>query len=268
VGYADLLRERFPDLNPVVDDLFLLEAHQIAELPHRVPASDLGAVLRAHPRLHRFLVTRCPEAREPFDQMLAHQPDVAVDDVAACEQAVVWEIADWIVYQRAPQDYDTHAGVDWSIAAVTQVTRLTDKVVIDAGAGTGRVAFDAAPMARHVFAVEPVATLRQFIRDRAARRQVHNLFVLDGFLHAIPLPTSSTDVLLTCQAVGWNLPEEIAEIERVVTPGGVAMHLFGTPDVAQPHHPLSQALQQHGYHPRTYRDGALTVHSYHKTIGT
>ena len=32
--------------------------------------------------------------------------------------------------------YDTHAGVDWTIAAVTQVTTLTDKVVIDAGAGT------------------------------------------------------------------------------------------------------------------------------------
>ena len=46
------------------------------------------------------------------------------------------EVADWIVYQRAPQDYDTHAGVDWTIAAVTQVTTLTNKVVIDAGAGT------------------------------------------------------------------------------------------------------------------------------------
>lgn len=268
MGYADLLRDTFPDLNPVVDDLFLLEAHQIAELPQRVPADDLGVVLRAHPRLHRFLVTRCPAARKSFDQMLAHPPDVAVDDVAACEQAVVWEVADWIVYQRAPQDYDTYAGVDWTIAAVTEVTALTDKVVIDAGAGTGRVAIDAAPMARHVFAVEPVATLRPFIRAKAARLHRHNLFVLDGFLHAIPLPTASTDVLLTCQAIGWNLREEIAEIDRVVAPGGVAMHLFGTPEAAQPHHPLSQALQANGYQLRSYRDGALTVQSYHKTIGT
>jgi hypothetical protein len=96
---------------------------------------------------------------------------------------------------------------------------------------------------------------------------VHNLFVLDGFLHRIPLPTASADVLLTCQAIGWNLPEEIAEIDRVVAPGGVAMHLFGTREAARPNNPLSQALQQHGYQPRTYRDGALTVHSYHKTIG-
>ena len=267
MGYADLLRETFPDLNPVVDDLFLLEAHQIAELTHRVPADDLGVVLRAHPRLHRFLVTRCPAARESFDQILARHPEGAAHDVAACEQAVIWEVADWIVYQRAPQDYDTHAGIDWTLAAVTQVTTLTDKVVIDAGAGTGRVAFDAAPMARHVFAVEPVAALRQFIRDEASRRDVHNLFVLDGFLHGIPLPTNSADVLLTCQAIGWNLREEIAEIDRVVAPGGVAMHLFGAPEAVRPDNPLPQALQQHGYQPRTYRDGALTVHSYHKTIG-
>ena len=267
MGYAELLRGRFPDLNPVVDDLFLLEAHQIAELPHRVPAGDLGVVLRAHPRLHRFLVTRCPAARESFDQMLAHQPST-VDDVTAREQAVVWEIADWIVYQRAPQDYDTHAGIDWTLAAVTDVTTLTDKVVIDAGAGTGRVAFDAAPAARHVFAVEPVATLRRYIRDKATRRHVDNLFVLDGFLHAVPLPAASADVLLTCQAIGWNLPEEIAEIDRVVKHGGVAMHLFGTPAAARPENPLSQALLRYGYDPRTHQDGSLVVHSFHKTIGT
>jgi SAM-dependent methyltransferase len=214
------------------------------------------------------LVNRCPAVQESLAELTARQPRVSVDDVAACEQAVVWEVADWIVYQRAPGYYDTHAGIDWTIAAVTQVTALTDKVVIDAGAGTGRVAFDAAPQARHVFAVEPVATLRQFLRDKAERRHVTNLFVLDGFLHAVPLPAASADVLLTCQAIGWALPEEMAEIERVVTPGGVAMHLFGAPDAARSDHPLFHALQEYGYHPRTYQDGRVTVLGYHKTIGT
>jgi SAM-dependent methyltransferase len=268
VGYADPLRGMFPDLNPDVDDLFLLEAHQIADLPHRVPAGDLGVVLRAHPRLHRFLVTRCPAVQESFAQLLARQPRGRGADLAACEQAVVWEVADWIVYQRAPVDYEIHAGIDWTIGAVTEVTTLTDKVVIDAGAGTGRVAFDAAPAARHVFAVEPVAMLRQFIRDKAARLHVDNLFVLDGFLHAIPLPAASADVLLTCQAIGWALPEEVAEIERVVTPGGVAMHLFGTADAARSDNPLFRALQEYGYQPHTYQDNQATIHSYHKTIGT
>ena len=267
MGYADVLRGMFVDLDPVVDDLFLLEAHQIADLLHRVPAGDLAVVLQNHPRLHRFLVTRCPAVRESFAELLASQPRVAMADVGASEQAVVWEVADWIVYQRAPEAYDTYAGVDWTIAAVTELTSLTDKVVIDAGSGTGRVAFDASPAARYVFAVEPVAALRQFIRSKATRQHLNNLFVLDGFLHAIPLPPASADVLLTCQAIGWALPEELAEIERVVAPGGVAMHLFGTPGAARTDLPLFQTLVKHGYRTRTYQDDNATVHSYHKTIG-
>ena len=82
--------------------------------------------------------------------------------------------------------------------------------------------------ARVVFAVEPCATLRRYVREEARRRRVDNLYVLDGFLDAIPLPAASADILLTCQAIGWSLPDELAEIERIVRPGGEAMHLFGT----------------------------------------
>jgi SAM-dependent methyltransferase len=257
----------FPDLNPELDDLFLLEAHEIADLPVRVPERELGAVLHAHPRLHRFLVTRCPAVTEQLAVLVAKYGPHGVDDLAPSEKAVVWEVADLIVYQRAPEYYETHAGVDWTIEAVSEAVPLQDKVVIDAGAGTGRVTFDVAPAARHVFAVETVATLRRFMRDKAADLQRDNVFVLDGFLHAIPLPAASADVLLTCQAVGWALPGEMAEIERVVKPGGVAMHLFGRPGAARSDTPLFQALQAYGYQRRTYQDGTMAIRCYSKTIG-
>ena len=67
-----------------------------------------------------------------------------------------------------------------------------------------------------MFAVEPVSTLRQYMRDKAARLGISNLFVIDGFLHAIPLPAASAELLVTSQAVGWSLTEELAESERVV----------------------------------------------------
>jgi len=55
---------------------------------------------------------------------------------------------------------------------------------------------------------------------------MHNLFVMDGTLDSIPLPGHSLDVLITSNAIGWNLVEELEEIERVVKPGGHAIHLL------------------------------------------
>jgi hypothetical protein len=43
--------------------------------------------------------------------------------------------------------------------------------------------------------------------------------VLDGTLHAIPVPADTADVLLTCRAIGSRLEEELVEIERVVWAG-------------------------------------------------
>ena len=266
--YADLLRAQFPDLNPEVDDLFLLEAHQIADLSERAPARELAAVVHAHPQLGRFLIARHPPIEAFLAQLLLEHGPVGAAEVGVCEQVLVWEIADWIVYQRAPESYDVRAEVDWDLRAVTGVVDLDGKVVIDAGAGTGRVTFAAAPVAQVVFAVEPVATLRQYMRNKAGRLGFDNVFVLDGFLSAIPLPARAADVLLTCQAIGWSLTEELAEIERVVRPGGIAMHLFGTPRAEQTDNPLFQALLANGYHPDTFSEGDVRIRSYRKQIGT
>ncbi len=49
------------------------------------------------------------------------------------------------------------------------IAPVEKKILIDAGAGTGRVAFAAAQAAHLVFAVGPVASLRQFIRKTPPR---------------------------------------------------------------------------------------------------
>jgi ubiquinone/menaquinone biosynthesis C-methylase UbiE len=86
-------------------------------------------------------------------------------------------------------------------------------------------------LARFVFAVEPVGRLRHFIRDKASRRELDNLFVVDGFLHAIPFPDGFADVLITSHALGWRLEDELAEFERVVKAGGTILHCPGTAEI-------------------------------------
>ncbi|MCK4746035.1 MAG: methyltransferase domain-containing protein, partial [Bacteroidales bacterium] len=90
-----------------------------------------------------------------------------------------------------------------------------------------------------VFAVEPVASFRAFMREKAVKQRVKNLYVMDGTLDSVPLPEHSLDVLITSNAIGWNLPEELDEVERVIKPGGHAIHLIRS-DVQyeNPHHEI------------------------------
>ena len=60
---------------------------------------------------------------------------------------------------------------------------------------------------------------------------------MDGTLDSIPFPDHSLDVLITSNAIGWNLNEELKEIERVIKPGGHAIHLLQSNEqVANPFH--------------------------------
>jgi len=225
-------RRMFPGVTLTVEDLLLLEPFQIAYFPGWVPERELAAVLWAHPTIRHFLVARCPDVAGLVKSALAqYRPAKDDQELARCSHTLLWTIADLLVYNKCPEAYDSLAFHRWSLAEVTSVVALDDKVVIDAGSGTGRVALEAARTARHAFAVEPVGRLRQFIRTKAASAGLKNLFVLDGFLDGIPLPDAFADVLITSHALGWRLEAELREFERVVRPGGTMVHCPGTAEI-------------------------------------
>ena len=251
--YAEALRKRLPKLAPVVDDLFLLEPHQIARLPQRAPRGEFAVVLREYPKLVRFFSVRHPPI-EPFLSELLHATPTIEMELVECEDRLLWELADLIVYQRDPAMYDSTTVSTWSRAALREAEPLEDNVVADVGAGAGQVTFAVAPIAETVFAVEPVTALRAYIRDKAARGGLENVFVMDGLLSAVPLPAGTVDVLLTQRTIGWDLASEVAEIERVVRPGGVALHLTGMPFPLNDD-PLHERLLRSGYEQGSYDDG-------------
>lgn len=256
VGHAAALRVTFDGLDPVVDDLLLLERHEVSELLDRAPARALAGVLHADPRLRRFLVSRCPEAEPRVNALLAAFSPVMAQDITRCAHAVVWEVADLIAYERAPDLYDQRAAIPFEAAAVDGLVPLAGVTAVDVGAGTGRVALGLAPHARQVLAVEPVANLRHHLRARIARDHIPNLIVLDGRLDALPVESGRIDVLVTCHAVGWNLRAEMAEITRVLRPSGTAIHLFASP----PPDDLTNGLTEAGYLHDHYRNGTVALH--------
>ena len=64
------------------------------------------------------------------------------------------------------------------------------------GAGTGRLTFTAAPKAKTVFAVEPVGNLRRYIREKAKKLDLTNIYAVDGLITEIPYPDDFADVTM------------------------------------------------------------------------
>jgi SAM-dependent methyltransferase len=246
--YADYLRKLFPGIELRGEDLFLLEAFQVKYLPDRVPVEEFAMFLHANPRVQDFLTLKYPPVADFIRSILSDHPPAASQDILRrSSNDLLWEIADLIIYNKYPEVYDEKSGILWDISELNTITSFQGKIVVDAGAGTGRLAFLVSPFAEAVFAVEPVTGMRRFIRNKALGEKVNNLYALDGFLDAIPFPASFVDVLMTSNAIGWNLEGELFEIERVVKPGGFAIHLMQTEDAGE--NPVHETLvsQKWGY---------------------
>ncbi len=212
-----------------VEDLYLLESFQIGYLPGYLSEREFAAVLWAYPPIKTFLEKKCPEIVSFVSHIMAeHGPAKDQQQLEEYSDKVVWTIADLLVYNKCPREYDRQDFHKWDFTEVTSITPLNNKIVIDSGAGTGRVTLEAALTAKYVYSIEPVTRLRQYIREKAKEKKLSNVFVLDGFQRAIPLPDEFADVLLTSHALGWQLEEELREFERVTRKGGFIIHCPGT----------------------------------------
>jgi SAM-dependent methyltransferase len=225
--YSDMLRRQFHNISLEFEDLYLLESFQIANLTERAPKRELAALLWAHPSIKRFFVKKCPPIAEFINNIQEeYSPAMNQGELTSYIDEFLWEIADLILYNKNPEVFDARAQLEsWVFNEIKSIISLENKVVIDGGAGNGKIAFQAARIAKTVFAVEPVSSLRQFIKQKAKEEGIQNIYVIDGFLHAIPLPDDFADTLLTCRAIGWDLEKELNEIERVVKPGGFIVHI-------------------------------------------
>ena len=183
MAYSQMLRELFPEINLQAEDLLLLETFQIKYLPDRVAPREFATLLREYPVLHRFLVNKYP----PIDVFLngfmeKYKPVVDKRLIREHCQEALWEIGDLIIYNKHPELFDQNTGIYWDITEITTISKLDGKTVADVGAGSGRIAFLVAPFAQTVFAVEPLGSFRSFMKKKALKQGVKNLFVIDGTL--------------------------------------------------------------------------------------
>jgi SAM-dependent methyltransferase len=118
-------------------------------------------------------------------------------------------------YERARPEYP-HEAIAWLADALDL---RPGRTVVDLAAGTGKLSRPLAALGCEVIAVEPVAQMRAAIGP--------GIRALDGTAEHMPLPDDGADVVTVGQAFHWfDGPRALAEIERVLRPGGALALLW------------------------------------------
>ncbi len=218
--------------------LLLLEEVQVNWLSGWLPEPDLQVALKANPVVEWFFRHKCPSLNDWLDKVMMLEPDTSPtrEEIRLAEVNIMRSMVDLLVYALDPAIYDRQPFLGWDDRELTSLTDFMGKTVIDVGAGTGRLAFVAAPYAEVVFAVEPVARLRKYIRLEIKTRNLTNVYPIDGVITDIPLPDKFADITMGGHVFGDFPEQEYRELARVTKPGGMIILCPGNNDVDNPIH--------------------------------
>jgi SAM-dependent methyltransferase len=226
--------------------ILLLEQVQLSWLPGWLPEKELQIALRANPVVEWYFRHKCPQVNEWLDRVMAVDPDVvhSPTEIRHAEVAILASMTDLIIYAVDPSVYDTLPFLNWDPNELLGQIDFTGKIVIDVGAGTGKLTFLASEKAEVVFAIEPVTNLRDFIKRKAISKHRDNVYTMDGLITEIPFPPGFADITMAGHVFGEYLDREYQELSRVTKPSGMIILCPGNNDLDNDVH---QFLVSHGF---------------------
>lgn len=129
------------------------------------------------------------------------------------------------IYARGRPDYPSEA-LDW----LREVIALgPGKTALEVGAGTGKFLPLLLQTGAEIIALEPVDAMRGEIAHR------FEVKTISGTAEQIGLADASVDAVICAQAFHWfATPEAVAEMQRVLKPGGVLGMIWNGRDTSVP----------------------------------
>jgi len=137
-------------------------------------------------------------------------------------------------YDRARPDYPQDA-LDWLVA---ELDLRPGRAVVDLAAGTGKLTGPLARTGARVIAVEPSPEMLARLRQSLPGVEAH-----EGTAQQIPLADGVADAVCVAQAFHWFATEEaLAEIRRVLAPGGRLALVWNRRETSHPGHAELDAI--------------------------
>jgi SAM-dependent methyltransferase len=130
------------------------------------------------------------------------------------------------VYEESRPGYPADA-IDWLVA---ELELRPGSTVVDLAAGTGKLTRLLMPTGATVMAVEPVDEMRAALRSTTPAADARG-----GSAEQTSLPDASADAVTVAQAFHWfDAPKALAEIHRILRPGGRLALVWNIRDLDDP----------------------------------
>ncbi len=213
--------------------LLLLERTLLSLFPGWLPEAELAVALYANPAVEWYLRHKCPALNPWLDKVTTQHSAAGAaspQQVRRAELKVMREIDDLLTYTLDPDSYDRQPFTGWDSRELSEMLDFAGKTVLDIGAGTGRLTFIAAEKAETVFAVDPAESMRRYIKDKAKKLGLRNIFAVDGLIDDIPFPNNFADVVIAGHVFGSQPEQDYKELMRVLKPGGMLILCPGNYD--------------------------------------
>ena len=193
---------------------------------------NLSVALAYNPVVAWYCKEKAPEIANDVDKLIAIAPKECTKEYVRMAECFVLDRHDWAVVYAYPEVMNKNCPYiyNWDKERLFELADFTNKVVLDVGAGTGRLTFAAAEKAQYVYASEPVDRLREFMREKIARENIQNVSVLDGLCDWLPYKDNTFDIVMSGHVVGDNYDKEIEELERITKNGGWILDCSGEDD--------------------------------------
>jgi len=213
------------------NSLLLLERVQIEWLFLSVPERALYVALQANPIVKWYFEHKCPEINDKLQSIMENTTyDLSAAAAREAEVSIMKKIEDWLVYAVDPSIYDSQEFLKWDSCELLSLADYEGKVVLDVGAGTGRLAFTVAGRAKAVYCVEPVGNMREYIKTKAHQNKVTNVYAVDGLITDIPFADDFSEITMAGHVFGDDLEKEYAELMRVTKRKGKIILCPGNSD--------------------------------------